>query len=44
MGVLEYVFWLGLMLPPLESFTRPWSGIVMVTIMFWLWYARLPNL
>ena len=42
MGVLEYIYWLGLMEPPLESLTRPWLLIVMVVVMFWFWYLKLP--
>ena len=43
MGVLEYIYWLGLMEPPLESLTRPWLLIVMVVVLFWWWYAMLPG-
>ncbi|KKN65021.1 hypothetical protein LCGC14_0485780 [marine sediment metagenome] len=44
MGVLEFIFWLGLMEPPLESLTRGWLLIVLVVCLFWYWYIKLPGL
>ncbi len=43
-GALEYVFWMGLLLPPPESMTMSWLSIVAVVGMFWFWYAKLPNI
>ena len=43
MGVLEFIYWLGLMKPPLESLARGWLFIVLVVCLFWWWYLKLPG-
>ena len=44
MGVLEYTFWLGLMLPPPETIIAPWLCLVAFVCLCWLWWAKLPSL
>lgn len=43
MGIIEYIYWMGLQHPP-QPLVRSYLFIVVTVLMFWYIYTKLPRI